>query len=493
MAQTDHHPDRIARNTSYLTLAFGLQKILSFVYFSYIARQIGEESLGKYTFALSFTVLFSILIDIGLTPVLIREVARRREDAQRYLGAIMSLKLVLAAVSYALVLVAINLLHRDALTTELVYLAGLGMLLDTMTLSFYAIFRAFQNLKYEALGTILNKVIVFTAGIVGLQLGMGPRFLILVIVVGSFFNFCYAGGLLLWKARVKPRFGWQPDVLRPLVKIALPFFIAAVFTTVYAYSDSVLLNLLAGDRFVGWYAVSYKLTFAFQILPIAVGAAIFPAMSAYFVSSRQLLAKSFERASYYLVVVAVPLALGIFALADPIILTVYTKAFEASIVPLQILILSLPFIFLNFPIGSLLNAANRQRQNTINIGIITVVNIALNVLLIPRFTFNGAAIASLISSVLLFALGLYQVTRVVDVRKLFFFKVTSKCLTAALIMGFLMLQFKDRLSFLILAPIGAVVYFVILFSIGGFATSDVVKIYRSLAKRPEANGVEHGR
>src|SRR3989338_3907847 len=86
----------IAKNTSYFTLALVLQKIISFTYFTLIARALGPEDLGKYYFAISFASVFSILIDIGLTNVLTREIAREKNKANIYLGSVMAVQLPLS-------------------------------------------------------------------------------------------------------------------------------------------------------------------------------------------------------------------------------------------------------------------------------------------------------------------------------------------------------------------------------------------------------------
>jgi len=78
----------IAKNTSYFTLALILQKVISFTYFVLIARAIGPEDLGKYYFAISFTSIFGIFIDIGQSSVLTREVAKRPDEAEKLFSSV---------------------------------------------------------------------------------------------------------------------------------------------------------------------------------------------------------------------------------------------------------------------------------------------------------------------------------------------------------------------------------------------------------------------
>jgi O-antigen/teichoic acid export membrane protein len=90
----------IARNTSYFTLALVLQKIISLAYFTMYARELGPNDLGQYYFAISVTSIFAIFIDFGLSNILTREIAKHPEKSSDLLGNILTVKLVLAAITF---------------------------------------------------------------------------------------------------------------------------------------------------------------------------------------------------------------------------------------------------------------------------------------------------------------------------------------------------------------------------------------------------------
>ena len=98
----------IAKNTSYFTLALILQKVISFTYFIIIARALGPEDLGKYYFAISFTTIFAIFIDLGLANVLTREVAKTEEKAAQFLNAVLAIKIPLAVISFGALIIMVN-------------------------------------------------------------------------------------------------------------------------------------------------------------------------------------------------------------------------------------------------------------------------------------------------------------------------------------------------------------------------------------------------
>lgn len=192
---------------------------------------------------------------------------------------------------------------------------------------------------------------------------------------------------------------------------------------------------------------------------------------------------------FYLMIIAVPISVGSILLAEPLIAKVYGPVFGASVPALQILMAGLPFIFLNFPIGYLLNATNRQTKNTINIGITLVVSIILNLILIQQYNFIGASVTNLVSTVLLFSLGLWQVGRVIQYQKWILLKVLLKAVVAAVGMAAIILIWKATGSllktteFLSVIMISFLTYCGILLLLGGMNRQDFTKIYQAIAKK----------
>ena len=486
-------PSRIAKNTAYLTMAFTAQKILSFAYFAFIARFIGNDDsgIGKYVFALSFTAIFGMFIDFGMHPVLIREIARDKSKIAAFLSTILTSKIIFGFLAYIVAVGVINFSGKDSLTQELVVLTGIIMILDSFSLSLFGAFRGVQNLRYEALATIIGKVIAIVVGVISLYLGFGIHMLIGAVLCSSIFIFLYALYNVIRKLHIVPKIYFDAKLFKQIMKLALPFGIAGLLVNFYGYFDTVLLSFLAGDRYVGWYSVANKLTNALQFIPSAFVAALFPAMSAYFLSSKEMLARTFERAMFYLMIIAVPISVGSILLAEPIIMKVYGPVFEASIPALKILMLGLPFLFLNFPVGYLLNASNKQTINTINIAITLAASIVLNIFLIQKWNFIGASIANLCTTVLLFSLGLRQVGMVIDYQKRLLLKVLGKVLVSAGVMALFILLWKNAgltrpIELISLIVISGLVYGGALLLLGGLNKEDLNKIYQAVAKRVAA-------
>ncbi|MFA6391398.1 MAG: flippase [Patescibacteria group bacterium] len=477
---------RIARNTTLLTGAFIFQKVLSFFYFAYISRQLGSDSIGKYVWALSFAGIFALFIEFGLGPVLTREISRDYEKAKDYLSSVLGIKILFSGIVALAIILSAIAMGRDALTMQVIYVAVAIVILDSFTFSFYAIFRAYQKLHFEAIGLTIYQIIIVGAGIAGVVFGLSIRGVVGAVLLGSIFNFTYSLCLIIYKAKLHLRIKWDKKIVGTLLKIAIPFAIAGIFFKVNNEIDKVLLGVMAGDKYVGWYSIASKFNMSLTFIPGAVATSFYPAMSRYFVTSKNDLAHTFEKAMIYLMGVSLPIATGSFVLAERIILKLYGPAFSASIIAFQIIISGLVFVFLNYPIGNFLNACNKQKINSINMGIATAINIILNVILIPKHTYIGASIAAVVSAVVLILLGMPWVGKIAPYNKKLLFTKFIKLLFSSVAMGILLYLLKDDLSILLLMPIGILIYVILIFAIKAVSVKDLKAVLLSVFKKKNA-------
>lgn len=472
----------ITKNTAFITLAYIGQKVISFVYFTIIARQIGAENTGKYFFALSFTTIFVVFIDLGLTQVLIRESARFKDKTANYFSTVLSAKLFFAFFTYLATIIAINLLGYSEETKHLVYLSAVTMVFDSLHLSIYGVIRAIGSLKYEAIGIIASQFITLALGSVFLYLDLPLIYLIAAFTIPSFLNVCYASLVMSKKYGIRLNLHLDKNDLKLFLRLAAPFALAAIFARIYSYIDSVLLSKMMGDSAVGWYSIAYKITFAFQFIPMALTASIYPRFSEYFLQDKESLASVFERSLKYLWIVVFPIAIGIAILARDIVLSIYSTDYFNSILPLQILILGLIFSFVSFPIGAFLNATNRQTTQTIIVFCVLVLNVVLNIILIPQYGVIGAAISATVGNVLLTAVGYYFISRSSNISHKFISLTFLQVLVAGVIMGLAVWQINIYANYLVAILGGALIYLVALFGVRGMTIPQIKEAFNLLKK-----------
>ena len=180
-----------------------------------------------------------------------------------------------------------------------------------------------------------------------------------------------------------------------------------------------------------------------------------------------------------MVILALPVATGLTMLADRVIIYVYSSAFSNSIIALQILAASLIFAFVSYLMGYLLNAIDKQRLFTFSIITTTILNVILNLILIPKYSYIGASFATLISEIVGFFMLYYFTYK--NKFRINLAKIVFKPLIANTVMVGLIIYLKN-LHLLLVVGISAIAYFLVLFLIKGIGR-DEINLLKSYTKQ----------
>lgn len=448
----------VAQNTSFLTIASVVQKVISFVYFTIIARVIGVENTGQYFFAISFTTIFAVVADFGLVPVLTREASKYPDQSEGYVNTILWTKMVFGCVAYGLLIVAVNLLNYDPALRSLIYLSGVTMFFDSLQGTFFSIFRAHKNLAYESIAVIGSQFVTLVIGTIAILNHASLLWLIAAYTIPSFGNTVYGAYCAARAYGLRYRFTFNFATCKAFVLLSVPFALAGIIGRLYAYTDSILMSKILPSEQLGWWSVPYKITFAFQFIPSAVAASIYPVMSVLSITDQAKIGDLFTKAWRYLFAIIFPLSFGLGAIAKPVIVALYGERFLPSVPVLRLLLISLIFSYLGYITGALLNATNHQKVQTSLLAVALFINTTLNVLLLPRFGIEGAALTALISNGILCTLGFYYARRFAPINGRTIARALFNTIWPAGLMALLVWLLTIKLHFSITIPIGVVFY-----------------------------------
>ena len=471
---------RIAKNTGVLLVSQIASYILGFFFVMYTARYLGAGGFGILSFALAFTGIFGVFSDLGLSTLTVREVARDKTLASKYLGNIAVVKIILVVITFGLIAITINLLGYPEQTIKVVYLVALSFIFGAFSNMFNSIFQAYEKMEYVSVGRILSSALMLAGALFAISYGFDVvgfasiYFIVSVIVLGYSFVVC------VWKF-AKPKIEVDWSFWKPTIKEALPFGLSSIFVTIYYWIDSVMLSLMKGNEVVGWYNAAYRLILIPLFIPSILNVVIFPVMSRFYISSKDSLRFTSERYFKYMAIAGFPIGVGTTLLADRIILLIFGVGYMNSIIALQILIWSSVFIFLSGAFARLLETSNRQITITKITAINASANVVLNLILIPRFSYIGASIATVITEFSALMLGIIACSKIG-------YKISkkdllglSKVIIASLLMGILIIRLKD-LNLLFLILLAAVFYFTVLYVLKEFEEEDI-KIFQNIIGR----------
>lgn len=471
---------RVAKNTFALFIAQIVSSILSILLGIFIARNLGDTAFGKYSFAYTFVIFYSIFLDLGYNTLLIREVSRDKSIANKYVSNLLSFRAVSALIVFVFVVVTINLMGYPSDTKNVVYLFALYIFLESFSNIYKTIFRAFERMEYEAAITILSNILRVSLALIVILVGYGLVAIGLVFIFSNIFDLLIST-IVCERRFVKSRTEFDFSFFKSTIKLALPLVMISIFATVFVRADTILLSILKGDAVVGWYNAAYNLVLGLRVIPQLFVSALFPMLSYYYVTSRTSLKVVYEKYFRYLFMLGLPTAMGATLLSDKIILFFYGSEFTNSIIALQILSWDILLIFLYTILGGFLISIDRQNEMAIAAAVTAVVNVIINIVLIPYYSYVGAAVATVSSEAILFVIYFYIVSK--HIYLLPIHKMLVKPFVALVVMS-LFIFFLNWLGFFMLVILSVLVYFATLYVIRGISKEDVALI-RQIIKIPK--------
>lgn len=478
----------IAKNTTVLAVAQVASYLLGFFYTVYIARSLGVASFGIITFAAAITSIFGPLADLGLASLMIREVARDKSAARRYLAQLTLMKMLLAVATFGAIALTVFLGDYPWQTVLAVYLLAISLLVNSFNGMVYSVFNASEKMEYPALGQFLNAALMFIGVMVAVRYHVN--------VVGFAFLYVYASVAVLIYSLVvlrrqfasaapslasilKPEFAFWKDTLRQ----AWPFAFSAIFMTIAYSTDSVMLSFMKGDEAVGSYSAALRLISTLGVIPMIYLTSVYPVMSRMFLSSDSSLRFMVRKSFQYLLTIAVPIGVGTTVLAGRIVWEVYGAEYSDSEPVLQVLIWSMVFNFPAYVLSTMLYSINKQMAAAKIIAVCALLNVVLNAILIPRYSGTGAAIATVATQFGILTLSGISCARTgYGIRLSSLLALLARIAVASAAMCAVVL-YLDNLILWALIPLAALLYFGVLLLVRGIGTKEDVELVQAIVRR----------
>jgi O-antigen/teichoic acid export membrane protein len=470
---------KIGLNTLFLVSSQVIFSILALIISIFVARILGDVAFGKYSLANAFPSIFTVFLDLGYTTLLIREVSKDKSLSNEYLSNALKLRLILFPLIFLILVISVNILGYPDSTKNIVYLFSIFIFLRTVTNIFYGTFRAFEKMEYEAAIVIFTTIVRGSFGLIILSLGYGLIELGLIFVFSGVAEFVIAL-IISRKKFIKTKFQMQNSFFRTTIKTALPIGMLSIFGIIYVRIDTIMLSLFKGDAVVGWYNAAYSLVLGFTFIPVLFMHSLLPAMSVYYVSSKEALQKAYEKSFKYLFILGLPMAVGIFILADKFILLFYGSEFANSFIALQILAWDILLYFLTTCTGFVLISIDKQNLMAITLGISAILNITLNLFLIPLYSLIGAGIATLTCELFLLIIYLYinkKNSFTINLKMILFPPIIACC-----IMGIFLYTLRE-IHYILLIPIAFLLYIFLLILFKGLTKDDLLLFKQFIKKQ----------
>jgi O-antigen/teichoic acid export membrane protein len=388
---------RIARNTG-VQIGGGIgAKLLTFAFYIFLARRLGDDRFGDFVFSLSLALLVTSVSTLGTDAILTREVARRPAATRDLFWSGVTVKVTLGAAAVGIA-VAVGIVGRYGRPVEVaIGLFALTAVLDNLTKAIGAVFQAHDDLWPATLAQLLERGFVALAGIALVAAGAGLVDVAAIYVAGA------AAGVA-YMARALRRRGIGPGPIRVprarlrwLVVTSLPVAVGVLFGAILFRLDATILSFIKGNEAVGVYGIATQLLESTLFISFAFVSAMVPTLARLGTDTRPSLGSAYEGALKVLVTLLLPIGIGFVFFARPVIHLLYAGSYSSAVMPMKLIGGAAALYGVSYLSSYLLIAQSRTMLVGWVTAAVALLNVALNLALIPRYSFDGAAVTTSIT------------------------------------------------------------------------------------------------
>ncbi len=383
----------IGLNTVLLGLSDVFGKVVLFLLTVLYARTYGVLEYGSFSFAFSLASILVIISDPGINQFIIREIAAQRRTSISALSGLFSLKIALG----------LPFSFGTVIYSWLVGLGGSSLFLCLIMTAFFwldslhqftrNIFRAQERMDIDMFSRIAERTSLFVVAAIGMLMGLPP------LLVVAIFPLVALLSILCDVIRYKPfslaeAFPHESIKWGEIARALFPFALSHLVFVMYFRVDTLMLQILRGYEAVGYYNAAYRVFEGMQVIPVAVSGSLYPAFSRLTARKDPYLIPVVKRTAWFLVPIALLLSL-IFLLSSGLIVRfLYGASFSPSGKVLATLSVGILFNYFYMVFTYLLAAFNLQRRVVVFGLAVLILNVALNLVLIPLYGPFGAAMAT---------------------------------------------------------------------------------------------------
>lgn len=387
---------RYAANTTWLMAEQILRIIAGILVGIWVARYLGPQQFGVFSYVLAFTTIFGGIAKFGLDGILVRELIHQPKLQNTYMGTAFWLKVVGAVMVTVFMACIVPFTSNDATTNLYIFIIAGGLFFQGFeVVEFY-----FQSQVLAKLISICKVIQLIFSSIIKVYLVLIQADLFWFVCVTSLDMFSLAFSYFI-AYRIKGNASFfkcfDVEIAKKLLKDSWMLVFSSMVVMIYMRIDQIMIKEMLGDYEVGIYSAAVKLSEAFYFIPVLLSASVFPAIINARKESAALYQKRMQRLYTFLIWLAIIVALPITLLSEWLIMLLFGEAYLPAGQVLMIHIWAAVFVFMGVAFSKYLLAENLQKiafQRTL-LG--AIANVCLNFILIPKYGLKGAAIATLLA------------------------------------------------------------------------------------------------
>jgi len=392
---------KILKNVSWLAIDKIFRMVVGFFVYAMVAKYLGAEQFGLWNYCIAFAGLFVVFSNLGLDDVVVRELVRDSKRRNAILGTAFFLKLFAGLITWIITLIAISMV-RDG--------ENLALLLVGLYSAIY-IFQSINVIDFHFTSEIASKYSVYASdsafaisSILKLLLLYFNAPLMAFAIVGLIeFVLISVFLVIVYRMNSLSVFDWRysKEMAIHLLKAGFPLILFGASVMLLMRVDQIMIGQMLGDKEVGLYSVAVRVSEVLIALPSILIVSLFPAIIKSREKSPDVYKARLQQYFSLMVVISLALTIPVWMFSDQIIFLLFGQEFAESGGVLSVLIWSAVFVSMGLASKNVLMAEDLQKYIFYRTILALIVNVLLNLWLIPIYGIEGAAFATVVSQIFL--------------------------------------------------------------------------------------------
>ncbi|NEO98900.1 MAG: flippase [Symploca sp. SIO2E9] len=383
---------------------------LTFIFYIILARILGPEQYGMFAAATALVGILAFFIQFGLPALLGREVAANPQEGSKSTIKFLLLEGLNSLPVLILLLPLAHALGFKGTGITICYLVVLAEICRSAKQTLRSVFRGLGQFRTESISVAIERfLVVLLAGLI-LFLSEDLVWVVATLVLVRMLDIL---GLLYYlgkKTQISSPISFKS--LLQTLRMAYPFAISSVLWILYYQIDILMLKGLATTEEAGLYSAAYRLIEIFSSLPRVIFLVTFTRFARCQATEPERLPEEIHKSAYLLLAGVLPVLVTAGLFQTPLVETIYGQAFSPAINSLTILLPSLGIKMFGTLVEYFLQATGREKSLPPLLLTTVIINIVSNGILIPRMGAVGAALATLLSEIVLATFGLSLMIRI---------------------------------------------------------------------------------
>lgn len=415
---------RYAANTTWVIAEQMLRMLAGLLVGIWVARYLGPAQFGLFSYAIAFAALFGSIAKLGLDSILVRDLVSHPERRDVYMGTAFWLKLFGASLMLGIICIAMHFTNSDTTTKLYIFIIASG-----------SVFQAFEVVDFYFQSKVLSKFVSICKLTQLVISSLLKIYLIFVqaelfwFVLVSLVDQATLAITLYWVYRSQ-KIGsylacFDAGVARKLLLDSWPLVLSGLVVMIYMRIDQIMIKEMLGEKEVGIYSSAVRLSEIWYFIPTIIVNSVFPSIVSAKINSNSLYITRIQRLYALMFWAALCIAIPMTFLSDHLVAILYGNIYAGAGNILKIHIWAGVFVFLGVASSHWFIVEDLQKYSTFNTIVGAIANISLNILLIPIYGINGAAIATLIS----YCLAAYLMNYIFLATRENFFRISKSIYT----------------------------------------------------------------